>query len=687
MKIKAKLQAVAVLPLVVFCMAAAIDFRVTKATEGLYARGAAVIGVYRTTQNLVNLTYEYSLTHGERAETQWRSQYAQSDRLLAEMPALFGLSAAAPQFIDLRRHYHHAGKLFDELLAFDNRGQVDESKAQALAVRSNVVNRLILELQTVLPLTDQMHSEIVSAIKHSMQQGALLTEGIIFILSISLLTLAMVVISGIQRSLARVQQGMERVAGGDLGYRVNLATRDELGDLARGFDAMAEKLSQVTVSRDVLVKEVAERRHAEDALSASEAQLKEAQRLAQLGSWQLDLTTNALHWSEEIFQIFEIDPALFGATYEAFLDAIPPEDRERVNQAYTDSLVTRAPYEIEHRLLMQDGRIKYVHERCVTYFADDGTPLRSVGTVQDVTARRLAEEEVSTLNAELEKRVALRTQDLLSKTLEVDETQRALMNIVEDLNNKTLELEEANFKLQDVDRLKSLFIASMSHELRTPLNSIIGFSSIVLGEWLGPLNDEQKGKIAIVLRTGKHLLSLINDLIDISKVEAGKLESTPEAFDLHDLITEAASMSEAEIRAKGISLQVEDIHLTMHTDKRRLYQCLVNLIGNAAKFTRQGTITIRVAVLPGQTGSEQVAISVQDTGIGIREEDLPKLFASFVRLPLPEDMQAKGTGLGLYLVKKIATEILMGTVSVSSVYGQGSEFVLTVPVVTKGPVA
>ncbi|MBI4754498.1 MAG: PAS domain S-box protein [Betaproteobacteria bacterium] len=141
-------------------------------------------------------------------------------------------------------------------------------------------------------------------------------------------------------------------------------------------------------SHDELERRVVERT---EALRASEARLEEAQRIAHIGNWELDLADNHLHWSEEIFRLFEIDPARFGASYEAFLNAIHPDDRDRVNRAYTDSLRDRTPYAIAHRLLMPDGHVKWVQERCETHFAQDGRPLRSVGTVQDVTEAKQAE--------------------------------------------------------------------------------------------------------------------------------------------------------------------------------------------------------------------------------------------------------------------------------------------------------
>ena len=683
MTIKAKLRAIALLPLLVFVTAITIQYWAYGAIDGLYAKAAVVDELSRTTLSLVSLTYEYGITRGERAAIQWNNQFIAAERLLQDMPVVDGSPAYSPQFEELRRLLQKSQTLFSGLRSYDNRLAADGSGEQLTEVRNNMVNRLVLELQTATPLIKKIRSGIDETMKRFIYYGSLLTIGIVLSLALSLLLLMFWIISGVNRALVKVQSGIEAVSGGDLGFRINLDSRDELGDLARGFDEMTGKLAGVTVSRDELAKEIDERRQVEEELAASEAQLKEAQRVVHLGSWELDLTSNSLYWSDEIYRIFEIDPKIFGATYEAFLDAIHPEDREMVNQAYTRSLETGTPYEIEHRLLMPDGDIKFVHERCETHYDGNGKPLRSIGTIQDITGRRQIEAEIRQLNEELERRVVARTRDLEAKTQEVEATQRALMNIVEDLNNKSMELEEANIKLLDLDRLKSMFIAAMSHELRTPLNSIIGFSSIVQEEWLGPLNPEQKAKLAIVLRTGKHLLSLINDLIDVSKIEAGKVEIAVDEFDLHDLIVEAATLSEADLANRGIKLQVEAIHQILHADRRRLYQCVVNLLGNAVKFTRQGMISVKaelVRVSEAQPGQEQVIISITDTGIGIREEDLPKLFCSFVRLTLPEDMQVKGTGLGLYLVKKIVTDVLGGTVSATSVYGQGSEFCLTVPV-------
>jgi len=273
----------------------------------------------------------------------------------------------------------------------------------------------------------------------------------------------------------------------------------------------------------------------------------------------------------------------------------------------------------------------------------------------------------------------------VAKRSELVESQRALMNIVEDLNQKTAELEDANARLQELERLKSMFIASMSHELRTPLNSIIGFSSIILNEWLGPVNPEQKENLATILRSGKHLLSLINDVIDVSKIEAGKIECRLEEFDLYDLLSEAVQYLEQDIRGKGLELRLRLQHQTVRTERRRLLQCIINLLSNALKFTERGEIAVESApeVEAEQEGAARAAkavrIAVHDTGVGIAAQDIPRLFQPFTRLESPMMTTVPGTGLGLYLTRKLVNEVLHGNIICASEIGMGSTFTIVIP--------
>ena len=343
---------------------------------------------------------------------------------------------------------------------------------------------------------------------------------------------------------------------------------------------------------------------------------------------------------------------------------------------------------VEHyttQRLRKDGRLIPISLTVSPIFDGARQIVGASAIAHDITGQVRAEEEIVRLNKDLEGRVAERTNDLVAKKAELVESQRALMNIVEDLNQKTAELEDANARLQELERLKSMFIASMSHELRTPLNSIIGFSSIILNEWLGPVNPEQKENLATILRSGKHLLSLINDVIDVSKIEAGKIECRLEEFDLYDLLSEAVRYLEQDIRGKGLELRLRLQHQTVRTERRRLLQCVINLLSNALKFTEQGAITVETSREIAATGEPPapgglpVRIAVHDTGVGIAAQDIPRLFQPFTRLESPMKTTVPGTGLGLYLTRKLVDEVLRGNIICTSAVGTGSSFTIRIP--------
>ena len=242
------------------------------------------------------------------------------------------------------------------------------------------------------------------------------------------------------------------------------------------------------------------------------------------------------------------------------------------------------------------------------------------------------------------------------------------------VEKRTEELEHANLKLQELDQLKSMFIASMSHELRTPLNSIIGFTGIMLKGMSGEINEEQRKQLSLVKNSANHLLALINDIIDISKIEAGKVEIVIEEFDLSVLAQEIKDSFTVALGEKKLELLLQTPQtLLIKTDKRRTEQVLVNFLSNAVKFTDRGEIEIRII-----KKDQMVEMSVRDTGVGIKKEDMDKLFKTFSRIPI-KDRIIEGTGLGLYLSKKIAY-LLGGDIKAESEFGKGSVFTLTLPI-------
>jgi signal transduction histidine kinase/ABC-type amino acid transport substrate-binding protein len=225
------------------------------------------------------------------------------------------------------------------------------------------------------------------------------------------------------------------------------------------------------------------------------------------------------------------------------------------------------------------------------------------------------------------------------------------------------------------DRLKSAFLAAMSHELRTPLNSIIGFTGILLSEMSGPLNDEQKKQLGMVQTSAKHLLDLINDVLDLSKIEAGDFTINREPFDLRGSIEKVVQTVFPMAEKKGLTLDVAIDHDlgTIVNDQRRFEQVLMNLLTNAIKFTGEGKVLVVCFII-----NDQVNVRVVDTGIGIKEQDMDKLFKQFQQIDSGITRKHEGTGLGLSISKKLL-EMMSGEIHVESEWGKGSVFSFTLP--------
>lgn len=250
----------------------------------------------------------------------------------------------------------------------------------------------------------------------------------------------------------------------------------------------------------------------------------------------------------------------------------------------------------------------------------------------------------------------------------------------EALRAKTAELEEANGRLQEADRLKTVFLANMSHELRTPLNSIIGFTGIILQGLTGPISDEQREQLGAVKRNGEHLLTLINELLDLSKIEAGKVELKPTEFSLAEVIGELVASFAPMVEEKGVKLLAAIPEgVVALNDRDRLRQVLTNLVSNAVKFTEEGEVRIAAQVEEGGW----LALTVADTGIGIRREDMEMLFVAFHQLDMSRRKRYQGTGLGLHLSRKLAN-LMGGEITAKSEFGQGSEFMVRIPLTYAG---
>lgn len=334
------------------------------------------------------------------------------------------------------------------------------------------------------------------------------------------------------------------------------------------------------------------------------------------------------------------------------LDLFARGERDRVEERIANVFAT-GQSNVEASFLAKDGSSTphfFTGKRIVF---DGETCLLGVGV--DISERILAEEALRELNESLELKVAERTRDL----------------------------ETARERAEAADQLKSAFLATMSHELRTPLNSIIGFTGIILQGLTGPLNEEQTKQLGMVQTSARHLLALINDVLDISKIEAGQLDVRFTPFDLRASLERVTSSLAPLLTKKGLTLRVvapEGEHL-MTSDQRRVEQVLLNLLNNAIKFTERGgvTLTMEMESPSGADGvGPMVSLRVADTGIGMKEQDLSRLFQPFHQIDSGLQRRHDGTGLGLAICRRL-TGLLGGTVGAESTWGQGSVFTVLLP--------
>lgn len=240
-------------------------------------------------------------------------------------------------------------------------------------------------------------------------------------------------------------------------------------------------------------------------------------------------------------------------------------------------------------------------------------------------------------------------------------------------------LREKNIELENANQAKDRFLASMSHELRTPLNAILGFAGTLLMKLPGPLNPTQEKQIRTIQTSGRHLLSLINDLLDLAKIESGKVELYFEPVITQNVLEEVAASLRPLAEEKNLQFQTiaHPEHIIIQTDRRALTQILINLTNNAIKFTDTGSVKIELQKIANGKENE-VEISVVDTGIGLREEDRERIFQAFEQIDNVKTRRHEGTGLGLYLSQKLAT-LLDGRIELESTQGQGSVFKLILP--------
>ena len=376
--------------------------------------------------------------------------------------------------------------------------------------------------------------------------------------------------------------------------------------------------------------DITERKQIEEKLKSREAQLAESQQIAHLGSWEWDIRENKVQWSDEEYRIFGLQPQEFGATYEAYLERVHPDDREMVTGIIEKALQEKEYPSFEHRVVRPDGTLRIISADGKVVLDEDGNPIKMVGITLDITEQKQFEAE----------------------------------------------LEQARDAALESARLKSEFLANMSHEIRTPMNGVIGMTGLLLDT---DLNDEQRDYAETIRQSSDSLLTVINDILDFSKIEAGKLHFETLDFDLRNVVEGAVDLFAERAHVKELEL-ISNIDANVPTplrgDPGRLRQVLVNLLGNALKFTERGEVVLCIGLEKETDTGAVLNFRIRDTGIGISADAQKRLFQAFVQADGSTTRKYGGTGLGLAISKQLV-EAMGGEISVKSEEGKGSTFKFT----------
>ena len=530
-------------------------------------------------------------------------------------------------------------------------------------------------------------------------------------------------------------------------YRVRAKSGDWVWILDRG--AVVKRDEKGWALRMVGIEfDISARKRVEQELADHKERLRRGQVYANIGTWDWNIQTGGLIWSERIAPLFGYPAGDLDTTYDNFIAAIHPDDRQAVIDAVTACVERDAPYQIEHRVVWPDGTVRWLQERGAVLRDASGTALQMLGVVQDIDDRKRAELALQASQAKLSglfdlSPLGIALTDMNGRYLEFNEAFRAICgypseelrtmdywaltppeyaeresmqlealqrtgrygpyekayrqkngqlipirlngilvkdaagnqeiwSIVEDItDHKQAEraLIAAREAADRANHAKSEFLSSMSHELRTPMNAILGFAQLL--EIDAGLNTEQQDEIQEILKAGHHLLELINEVLDLARIEAGRIDLSIEPVLCSELLHACLSLVRplAEQRGIGITTVDDCDGVWLRADRVRLKQVLLNLLSNAIKYNQpQGKVSLSVTT--SDTG--RVRIHVRDTGPGIPPSKITDLFQPFNRLGA-ETTDVEGSGIGLVISRRLI-EMMGGRIGVESIYGKGSDF-------------
>lgn len=611
------------------------------------------------------LTYDY-LAFNKSAIVQWYSKYNSLKNLIDK--EYFDDQEKQVVLENIRKDYDNLEDLFTRIVNIDeNNAIARKDPVGNNELKKSLANQIFVSSRNIDSGISRL-SEI-SILKVKSSENTIYS--IFYFVIILIITVFSINLSLFNRHfidpITRLNYDTKIIGSGNLNHKAGIDLDNEIGDLSRAFDSMVGNLKDITTSRDNLNREIAARKKAEE-------EFRLAFEQSGIG---MGLVSPEGHWQKVNPELCNIvgytEPEMLKLDFQT----ITYPDDLVLDLKYLDKMLNGSmiKYQRKKRFINKTKGIIWVKVTVSIVRDQAGKPLNFISQIEDITKSEESEETIKKMNLELEKKIQERTSDL-------QKSQTSLINLLGDVNEKSEELKRTTEELkvskersEAADRLKSAFLATMSHELRTPLNSILGFTGIILQGFSGPLNDEQNKQLNMVNNSAKHLLSLIQDILDVSKIESGQLKINISSFDMHQTIQIGIQTVKPLADEKGLGLNVEVIpsEIMIQSDQRRVEQIIFNLLSNSIKFTEKGEVKVICNVRDGQ-----VITQIIDTGIGIKPEHMDRLFKPFIQIDDGLSRRYEGTGLGLSICKKLV-EILGGSISARSEYGKGTVFTFLLP--------
>jgi PAS domain S-box-containing protein len=434
--------------------------------------------------------------------------------------------------------------------------------------------------------------------------------------------------------LADVENPVLQRSGGERLFEWrNTVLRDEAGRVAGTFSSGTD---------------VTERTQAVQALRIAEERMRFALEATGIGIWDMDCTTGVVRVSGAIESQFDLQPGTFGGSLEAVMQRIHPDEQESARETVENAVKSGGAFSLENRSIRRDGTVRWLNGAGRFYLGEHGEPVRGFGISQDITERRALEEQYQ-------------------KSLKAEATL---------LQQRNAALEDARFvaeqtvkRLTEVEQLKQEFLSTVSHELRTPLTSIRGSLGLLTSGAVGALSDEVVEVVAIAERNAVRLIALINDILDLERLETGRIELQFGPVAAESVVRRALESVGAFAREHGVTIDAPEVSSTIWADADRIVQVLVNLLSNAAKFSPPGSV-VTIGVAPA---AHWVEFRVADRGRGVPAASRSAIFERFQQVETSDARDKGGTGLGLAICKSIV-EQHGGTIGVESEEGAGSTF-------------